>query len=148
MRYLLFLLLSFAICLVACNTDGKKNTSTEKKTVETQKAKPAPAKKAKPSNVTIGKDGYTYITTNTGKKVHKAQQGITIVNHDGWTESQMTFQIDYCMQMMAKLEDVDSNKFCVCFLEKVQYFYKPIHARDAWDDQKDWNTDCYVDAQI
>ncbi len=77
----------------------------------------------------------------------KAEKGITVVLPDGWKESEMDFQQGYCESMMASLENFNGTKFCECFLGRIQYYYKPIHAREAYEDQKKWNEECYALAQ-
>ena len=109
---------------IACNsnaekTEKKQETKQQVKTIESQQ--------------------------NTG--ISKAEKGITIVLPDGWSESEMDFQQGYCESMMASLENFNGPKFCECFLGRIQYYYKPIHAREAYEDQKKWNEDCYALAQ-
>jgi len=89
-----------------------------------------------------------YITTASGKKIPKAENGITVVSETGWTADQMTFHQDYCQQMMASLEGYDVSKFCTCFLEKIQYYYQPIHFKEAYTDQQKWNQNCLQDAAL
>jgi len=75
--------------------------------------------------------------------------GITVVNPDGWTEDQMSFQQNYCLTMFEKLEgEYDSDKFCLCFLDKVQYYYKPVYIFEAFEDQKTWNSYCLKESGI
>ena len=76
-----------------------------------------------------------------------AEKGITVVNPQGWETSQMDFHIGYCQQMMSSLEDIDGLKFCECFLNKIQYYYKPIYFKEAYEDQQKWNSECYEAAQ-
>ncbi|MGB1204872.1 MAG: hypothetical protein ACPG5B_04450 [Chitinophagales bacterium] len=119
--YLIAILCSFSI---ACNsnaekTEVKQNTNQQVKATESQQ--------------------------KTG--VSKAEKGITVVLPDGWKESEMDFQQSYCESMMANLENFNGTKFCQCFLGRIQYYYKPIHAREAYEDQKKWNEECYGLAQ-
>lgn len=75
--------------------------------------------------------------------------GITVVNPEGWSEDQMNFQQNYCLTMFEKLEgEYDSEKFCLCFLDKVQYYYKPVYIFEAFDDQKTWNSYCLKDSTL
>lgn len=77
-----------------------------------------------------------------------ADLGITVVNPQGWTDDQMNFHINYCMQMMGSVEEIDPLKFCDCFLTKIQYYYEPKFFKEAYDDQKTWNGHCFVGAQL
>jgi len=79
--------------------------------------------------------------------IEKAEKGVTIVNVDGWTDDQMTFQLSYCEGMFKNITEYNSAKFCVCFLNKVQYYYEPIYIKEAYQDQKKWNTICLEQAQ-
>lgn len=72
----------------------------------------------------------------------KAEKGITVVSKTGWTADQMEFQQRYCESMFGQLEGYDSVNFCLCFLDKVQYYYEPIYVREAYEDQKKWNSFC------
>lgn len=117
-------LLATVLCLNAC-TD-----QTAKKPV-----------KATPK--AVSENGITYETTKTGKKVERAELGITIVAPDGWTKDQMDFQQRYCESSFEQLESIDGPIFCACFLEKIQYYYEPIFVKEAYSDQKKWNQVCY-----
>jgi len=86
-------------------------------------------------------------TTSEESDISKAEKGITIVLPDGWPQSEMDFQQSYCESMMASLDNFNGTKFCECFLGRIQYYYKPIHAREAYEDQKRWNEECYGLAQ-
>lgn len=88
-----------------------------------------------------------YTTTSTGKRIRKAEMGVTVVNPDGWPKSDMEFHLGYCAQMFAKTPEVDPNKFCPCFLEKIQYYYEPIYFKEAYEHQQKWNTECYLEAK-
>jgi len=75
--------------------------------------------------------------------------GITVVNPDGWTDDQMSFQQNYCLTMFEKLEgEYDPDKFCLCFLDKVQYYYKPVYIFEAFEDQKTWNSHCLKESTL
>ncbi len=81
--------------------------------------------------------------------VPKSEKGITIVSKDGWTKDQMDFQQRYCESMFENLgKEYDAIKFCMCFLDKVQYYYDPIYVREAYEDQKKWNSYCLNEAAI
>lgn len=88
-----------------------------------------------------------YETTTTGKRIRRSALGVTVRFPDGWKKADMDFQIDYCKQMMASVETIDSDKFCICFLEKVQYYYEPIYVRDSYEYQQHWNKECFEAAQ-
>lgn len=77
-----------------------------------------------------------------------ADLGITVVNRQGWTGDQMNFHMNYCMQMMGSIEEIDPLKFCECFLTKIQYYYEPKFFKEAYDDQKTWNQHCFEDAHL
>lgn len=78
-----------------------------------------------------------------------ADLGITVVNPDGWSEDQMSFQQNYCLTMFEKLDaDYDPVLFCECFLAKVQYYYKPVYIFEAYEDQKTWNSFCLKSAGL
>ncbi|MDA0198077.1 MAG: hypothetical protein OT643_04760 [Bacteroidetes bacterium] len=98
-------------------------------------------------NTTIPATDSEFILSKSGKKLPKPENNITIVNENGWNEQDMTFQLDYCMQMMASVQNLDANTFCTCFLSKIQYFYPPIYARDAYEDQQKWNSKCFEAAE-
>jgi len=76
----------------------------------------------------------------------KAEKGITVVSPTGWTKEQMEFQQRYCESMFGELEGYDPVNFCLCFLDKVQYYYEPIYVREAYEDQKKWNSYCLNEA--
>lgn len=80
-------------------------------------------------------------------KIPKAENGITVVSPNGWETKEMEFQQRYCEDMMANVNTVNSTLFCSCFLEKIQYYYKPIYAREAFTDQKKWNEACFESAR-
>lgn len=81
--------------------------------------------------------------------IPKSEKGITIVSKDGWTKDQMDFQQRYCESMFENIgKDYDAIKFCLCFLDKVQYYYDPIYVREAYEDQKKWNSYCLNEATI
>ncbi len=124
------------LCLIVACQQQNSSTATATKATKTT------TKTTKPKV----ENGFT--VTKSGKKIAKAEKGITVVSEDGWTDSEMTFQIDYCQQMMGNIETIDGEKFCKCFLDKIQYYYKPIYARDAFDDQKKWNQECFQEAEI
>lgn len=77
-----------------------------------------------------------------------ADLGITVVNPTGWTDDQMNFHLNYCMQTMQSIEEIVHLDFCVCFLEKIQYYYEPKFFKEAYDDQKTWNKDCFDAAHL
>lgn len=89
-----------------------------------------------------------YVLTQTGKKIRKAQQGITIANPNGWKTEDLTFHQSYCEQMMASIDTINATKFCSCFLDKIQYYYQPIFFKEAYEDQVLWNTECFKEAII
>ncbi len=149
-----FLLGSFT----QCSSKHKQSNNTSPTTSnETKTSTPAvanttpPATKAEnsPENEEEQEEDLTlqYTKTNTGIEIPKSDNGITIVNHEGWNESQMDFQQGYCEQMMAKMERIDGPEFCRCFLAKVQYYYEPIYIRDAYDDQQTFNKYCFRHAE-
>ncbi len=79
--------------------------------------------------------------------IPQSELGITIVSPDGWEEKEMEFHMGYCDQMMASVADqIRSEVFCACFLEKIQYYYEPIYFKDAYEDQSRWNQYCYAKA--
>jgi len=81
--------------------------------------------------------------------IPKSEKGITIVAKDGWTKDQMDFQQRYCESMFENLgSEYDAIKFCMCFLDKIQYYYDPIYVREAYEDQKKWNSFCLNEAVI
>lgn len=98
-------------------------------------------------NKIVVDNGLEYIVTASGKKIPKADKGITLVSENGWTVQEMEFQMQYCQEMLQGHEDVESAVFCKCFLEKIQYYYKPIYLREAYDDQMRWNAECIEAAQ-
>lgn len=77
-----------------------------------------------------------------------AELGITVVNPQGWTDDQMNFHLNYCMQMMGQIEDLDPLNFCECFITKIQYYYEPKFFKEAYEDQKAWNGMCFEGAQL
>lgn len=130
------------------STTNKEVTNQSKQT--TENSSPTSADTSTPESAetdTQEEIVLTYTKTNSGVEVPKSDNGITIVNHDGWTESQMDFQQGYCEQMMAKMDRIDGPEFCRCFLAKVQYYYEPIYIRDAYDDQQTFNKYCFRHAE-
>ena len=123
------------------NTSGNQQTTTETNST----APPTSAQSSK--DTTIPATDSEFILSKSGKKLPKPENNITIVNENGWNEQDMTFQLDYCMQMMASVQNLDANTFCTCFLSKIQYFYPPIYARDAYEDQQKWNSKCFEAAE-
>ena len=116
-----------------------------------QAKQPTPATVAPATNTSSTNTPSTntneYVVTKTGKKILKAEQGISIHFDNGWAPEDMAFHLDYCKQMMAGLKDkIDADKFCPCFLDKIQYYYEPIYFKEAYTDQKHWNETCYQDA--
>jgi hypothetical protein len=97
-------------------------------------------------NTSVSIDNNTNSTGNSTTEIPKAEMGITVVSETGWTEKEMEFQQSYCESMMASLEDIEGYRFCECFLSKIQYYYKPIHFKEAYQDQKKWNEICYQEA--
>ncbi len=94
-------------------------------------------------------NGLEYVTLSSGKKVLKAEKGVTVVNQTGWTNEQMGFQQDYCEQSVASVAEViHPAKFCSCFLSKIQYYYNPIFIKEAYADQQMWNQMCYEEALV
>jgi len=140
MKFLSYCLLFFLLINTACNqaADTTTNTNDTKSTITTKSTPTSTTKKAI--------EGKT-VTLPTGEVISEAEKGITIVSEKGWTKAEMDFQQGYCEQTMASLEDIDGMKFCECFLGKIQYFYKPIYAREAYEDQQKWNSECYQEAQ-
>lgn len=126
----LFLLLIFTACGNGKNNSGKTTS-------------PASATE----NKTVTENGEEYIITKSGKKIPKAEKGITIVSETGWSAKDMEFHLQYCQEMLQGNDDVDALKFCNCFLEKIQYYYQPIYLREAYDDQIKWNAACIEAAQ-
>lgn len=98
-------------------------------------------------NKTVIENGEEYIITKSGKKIPKAEKGITIVSETGWSAKDMEFHLQYCQEMLQGNTDVDALAFCKCFLEKIQYYYQPIYLREAYDDQIKWNAACIEAAQ-
>lgn len=99
--------------------------------------------------VIYGEDGLEYFVSEMGKRIPKAENGITVVNQTGWANEQMSFQQDYCEQSVASVADViHPARFCSCFLSKVQFYYDPIYLREAYADQKAWNEACYQEALV
>ena len=121
---LIYFIIILCVLSLACNSNAEKS---EKKQDTKQQIK----------------------TTESQQKTGflKAEKGITVVLPDGWKESEMDFQQGYCESMMESLENFNGTKFCECFLGRIQYYYKPIHAREAYEDQKKWNEECYALAQ-
>ncbi len=130
-RYLLMFctIAAFSALFYYCGSDSPRTKQPQKEAAA--QATAAPSK---------------YITTKTGKKILRSEKGITVVRPDGWTSQEMDFQIGYCAQMMASVTDIDGLKYCECFLERIQYYYEPIHAREAYDDQSKWNQECYQES--
>ena len=122
-KVILFVALLIGVC--ACNS--AKNDTNKVKTSNS---------KAPPKDVLVTKDG-----------LPKPEKGITVVNKNGWTKDQREFQQRYCETMFEQVEGYDAYKFCNCFLDKVQYYYEPIYIREAYDDQKKWNSLCLEEAQ-
>lgn len=89
-----------------------------------------------------------YETTSTGKRIRRSAMGVTVRFPDGWKKEDMDFHIGYCQQMMGKVENLDSDKFCRCFLDKAQYYYEPIYVRDAYEHQQHWNKECFEFAHL
>ncbi|MCB0516028.1 MAG: hypothetical protein KDD49_08180 [Bacteroidetes bacterium] len=75
-----------------------------------------------------------------------AEKGITVVNPEGWKKETMEFHLNYCAEMLQKLDNVDAAKFCECFLSKIQYYYDPIYFKEAYEDQSKWNQECLAAA--
>lgn len=81
--------------------------------------------------------------------IPEAEKGITVVNPDGWTEQNMSFHLDYCAQMLAGIaNEYDPTIFCPCFLDKIQYYYKPVYFKEAYEDQQKWNEECMAKALL
>ncbi len=132
-KYLLVIVMTMIV--FACSSQGQqenqKNTS------------------ASESEVIYGEDGLEYFTSSTGKRIPKAEKGVTVVNQTGWSNDQMTFQQDYCEQSVASVADViHPARFCSCFLSKVQFYYNPIYLKEAYADQQAWNQACYEEALV
>lgn len=72
-----------------------------------------------------------------------ADKGITVVSPDGWDDKTLEFHLGYCEQMLGSLnEKYYADKFCECFISKIQYYYEPIFFKEAYEDQTKWNTLC------
>ena len=124
----MYKILWLCCCLVACQQSVPTNDT------------PAPNVSA-PAPVVADDD---WVSTKTGKKIRRAAQNITIHFDDGWQKSDMDFHLSYCEQMMAGLSDkIDPKVFCPCFLDKIQYYYEPIYFKEAYEDQQQWNQECY-----
>ncbi len=92
--------------------------------------------------------------SESGERMHPkyphiplAERGVTVVSEEGWTADQMDFQISYCISTVSNIQEISPAAFCECFLGKVQYYYEPRFARDAYQDQQKWNQECFADAQ-
>lgn len=97
----------------------------------------------------IGKDEQSLDLKFNAQGLPLPDLGITVVNPTGWTEDQMSFQQNYCLTMFDKLDgEYDPDKFCECFLAKVQYYYKPVYIFEAFEDQKTWNSYCLKEAGL
>lgn len=75
-----------------------------------------------------------------------AEKGISVVNPEGWPTDQFEFHIGYCAQMVSA-QEIDGLTFCDCFLQKIQYYYPPQFFKEAYEDQKKWNTECFLKAE-
>ena len=145
---LLFAIISVSVLLSVPGCRPKPNTAALKSTdsptiaadTKTHVNTNAGTNTAQP---TPSNNENNYVTTSSGKKIRKAELGVTIVNPDGWSESDMNFHLSYCAQMFANMPEVDAGKFCPCFLEKIQYYYEPIFFKEAYEHQQKWNTECY-----
>ncbi len=140
-----YIMACLLICLSLTACQQKADTTTSEKTTTTASTKKGDNKVKSPE--VIEEAGYKYVMTKTGRKVRKAEKGITVVNPDGWKASEMDFHQGYCEQMVGSLEDIDGTQFCKCFLDKIQYYYAPIHFREAYEDQTSWNQECYGEAE-
>ncbi|MGB0839102.1 MAG: hypothetical protein ACPGXL_03120 [Chitinophagales bacterium] len=127
----------WCLIILVCASCGTNDNSNAK----------AKSEKKVESNTATSQDA-AYVTTKTGRKVLRAGSGITVVNPDGWTTQQMDFQLGYCQDMMGNLQEIDPLKFCECFLDRIQYYYEPIYAREAYKDQQTWNQECVNEAQL
>lgn len=129
--YKYFLILNLLFGVFACTQQNQSNQTTNSNKSE------------------VLQDGLEYITLNSGKKILKAEKGVTVVNQTGWTNEQMSFQQDYCEQSVASVADViHPAKFCSCFLSKIQYYYNPVYIKEAYADQHNWNQMCYDEAFV
>jgi len=126
MRTPVYLLILFLLFCTACASNGSStSTASDVSDAETVELK-------------FNKNG-----------VPLPDLGITVVNPEGWTEDQMNFQQNYCLTMFEKLEgEYDPDKFCLCFLDKVQYYYKPVYIFEAFEDQKTWNSFCLKESAL
>lgn len=141
------LLLTF---INACQSPSPDSSNTPKQTAPTATAANANSNQGNAVGTSeIGEPLYEkdYETTKSGKRVRRSAMGVTIRFPDGWKKEDMDFQIDYCKQTMASVQTIDSQKFCTCFLEKVQYYYEPIYVRDSYEHQQHWNQECFAAAQ-
>lgn len=153
-----FLVILISLCLSSCNGKVEKTANDSKpvakaKTQTTQKTSSA----TKPANtewnyVHDPDKPYAILEHKLPENpkypgVPQSELGITVVNKDGWKESEMEFHTGYCGDMMVRMADkIDSEVFCQCFLSKIQYYYAPIHFKEAYTDQQRWNQYCYAEA--
>ncbi len=82
-------------------------------------------------------------TEKTATGIPKAEKGITVVRPDGWTDQEMDFQIGYCVSTVSNLTNLNGLQFCECFLSKIQYYYEPRFSKEAYQDQAQWNQECF-----
>lgn len=133
---LLFVLVTFFAC-------GNQTSAPSKE----ESGKTTAAESASSGVKSVVEGGESFFVTSNGTKIPKAEKGITIVSETGWTKQEMDFQISYCGQMMQNQKDINGDVFCKCFLDKIQYFYEPIYASEAYTDQVKWNSQCIELAQ-
>lgn len=160
-KYYGFLACLILFCLMACNPKSSSSSTGDQEKMTKKTVQP----KSNDSQATMPKkksDGWNYVhdpekpyaildhelpMNPKYPEIPQSELGITVVKKDGWSESEMTFHESYCGQMMASVADqIDSEVFCKCFLEKIQYYYEPIYFKDAYEDQKRWNQYCYAAA--
>ena len=132
--YKYLLMIAVAMCVFACSSASQQGGEGGSSANE---------------GALYGEDGLEYFISETGRRIPKAQNGITVVNQTGWANEQMSFQQDYCEQSVASVAEViHPARFCSCFLSKVQFYYDPIYLREAYADQQVWNEACYQQALV
>jgi len=162
MRYYGPLYCLLLLCMMACTPKNGSTASGDRVKTDQEKIKKKTVKPSSKSTTKKQTNSWNYVHDNDKPyaildhelpmnpkhpTIPQSELGITVVKPDGWTESEMTFHEGYCGQMMASVgETIDSEVFCKCFLEKIQYYYEPIYFKDAYEDQKRWNQYCYAEA--
>jgi len=126
--FYLFLMVCF---FVACGNPQQENKNSEAVKVN------EPSKQA-----LVNKDGLKMNPKHP--HIPQSDLGITVVNETGWDTSTFDFHLNYCQQMMREMSgSMNTAVFCECFLSKIQYYYPPVHFKEAYEDQKTWNQFCY-----